>query len=731
MASPFQKQARDRKFIYIGLIIVLFTFAWFWRHYNIDAQASKLAIREINRGDVELSGSVIRLTLTGSRGLATCALWISAIDKQKKNQWNELELLVRSLTKLQPYFITPWLFQSWNLAYNVSVESDRVRDKYFYITRGIELLAEGEKQNRNHPDLRFNIGFYNQHKICQSDETNTLRSLFQLSCIPPSERDPSRFRVFTDEGRELRWAEFASFLAENPTNQTMKARIEKAMREFDNFCKDHPQLARRLRDGIRRETKFEQARQFSCESVDAVIGFLSDNQVVPSLFEDTPPAPPNGWEAKKDKLKSVEQRFPVLPPPRRVEKPQVEFLPGELTYESRLGDEFDAYANARAWYSYSQEPIPPADLLPGSTQPLVDRNLQRKPKNIATLIFRNYPARAQSYIGERLQQEGWFDDSGWRIYGWFEGDNFSDGSPALIGNGRDKWSLKAWEDAARLWQDHAEQNHMMFKSAEEEAVKRKLAAEFRKSVNIGENEQPPTLREDRMTPEEKERYQAAWFMKELDVYRNMSNFMHHYVRARAEAQPSTMNCRKLFFEAETERLHDNPRAALEIYRKKESMSDWKEKVLLTTKRVGDKDLRVLTEFGKDPSTQESSYEVQFRYLNLFDREEGQLIKQQILQRLQQLDFASLAISHAGLYPGVIPTWLPIVSLVSPRPFQNVDLVSGPFDGKDDEGKPLIEDHVISTFMSRKNLTPKKPQSTSTQEPPLISETTKEAPASKP
>ncbi len=95
MASPFQKQARDRKFIYIGLIIVLFTFAWFWRHYNIDAQASKLAIREINRGDVELSGSVIRLTLTGSRGLATCALWISAIDKQKKNQWNELELLVR------------------------------------------------------------------------------------------------------------------------------------------------------------------------------------------------------------------------------------------------------------------------------------------------------------------------------------------------------------------------------------------------------------------------------------------------------------------------------------------------------------------------------------------------------------------------------------------------------------------------------------------------------------
>jgi hypothetical protein len=282
-----------------------------------------------------------------------------------------------------------------------------------------------------------------------------------------------------------------------------------------------------------------------------------------------------------------------------------------------------------------------------------------------------------------------------------------------------------------MWQDHAEQNHMMFKSAEDEAVKRKLAAEFRKAANIGEFEQPPTLREDKMSPEEKDRYQAVWFLKELDVYRNMSTFMHHYVRARAEAQPATMNCRKQFFDAETERLHDNPRAALEIYRKKESISDWKEKVLLTTKRVGDKDLRVLTEFGLDSSTQESSYEVQFRYLNLFDREEGQLIKQQILHRLQQLEFAGIALSHAGLYPGVIPTWLPIVSLISPRPFQDVDLIPGPFDQKDDQGKPLIEEHVISTFMSRKNLTPKKPQATINTEPPLNTQQKKDLPPSKP
>src|SRR5262245_3492963 len=144
MANTFQIEAQRRKLAYIAAILVLFTLSWAFRRYSIDARAKELAIREESRGEVELTGSVVRLGLTGSRGLAPCLLWNRAIEAQKKNQWNEMEVLVRALTKLQPHFITPWLFQSWNLAYNVSVEADRLRDKYFYVTRGIELLAEGE-----------------------------------------------------------------------------------------------------------------------------------------------------------------------------------------------------------------------------------------------------------------------------------------------------------------------------------------------------------------------------------------------------------------------------------------------------------------------------------------------------------------------------------------------------------------------------------------------------------
>src|SRR5436190_1864032 len=180
MASPYQQQAFQRKLTYGGLILVLLTASWGWRRIDwsvlglpvrgIDAQAAELSIREQSRGEVELTGAFVRLGLIGSRGLATCVLWSAAIEKQKKNQWNELEVIVRSLTKLQPHFVTPWLFQSWNLSYNVSVEADRVADKYFYITRGVDLLARGERQNRDHPDLRWSIGFFTQHKVGQSDE---------------------------------------------------------------------------------------------------------------------------------------------------------------------------------------------------------------------------------------------------------------------------------------------------------------------------------------------------------------------------------------------------------------------------------------------------------------------------------------------------------------------------------------------------------------------------------
>src|SRR5271166_2388650 len=137
MASTLQQQSFQRKLIYLAIIMALLSASWVYRSYVVEAKATELGMLEENRGNVKLAGAAVRLSLTGSRGLAICILWNVAMDLQKKNKWSELELVTLSLSQLQPHFISPWMFQSWNLAYNVSVEADRVRDKYFYIVRGI------------------------------------------------------------------------------------------------------------------------------------------------------------------------------------------------------------------------------------------------------------------------------------------------------------------------------------------------------------------------------------------------------------------------------------------------------------------------------------------------------------------------------------------------------------------------------------------------------------------
>src|SRR5262249_29843280 len=156
--------------------------------------------------------------------------------------------------------------------------------------------------------IRWSIGFFCQHKINLHDQTNVLRSLFQLSCIPPNERDPNRFlKTVSEDGR-----------------------TELNMKELEQFCMDHPQLVRRLHSGIQRESKRETRRQFLCPTPQAVVQFLADNYKILSLYETPEKAPLNGWVKKEDRLLEEFDRFPILPP-----------VPGK---PPRLGGNFDPKA---------------------------------------------------------------------------------------------------------------------------------------------------------------------------------------------------------------------------------------------------------------------------------------------------------------------------------------------------------------------------------------------------
>lgn len=513
MASPFQKQSQLRKATYAALILALFCLTLLHRKHILEPWGNGLDLREQALGEAELTGTVVNLTLTGSRGVALWMLWDSAQDMQKRGQWSELNLTVKAITKLQPHYTGPWQFHSWNLAYNVPAELVRVEDKYYYITRGMELLDEGHQKNRDNPDLRFSLGTYYQGRFgTATDEANTMRTLLQLSCIKlhdasqpnPNERDdrdPERLRRGGVVHRQ----------------------------RFQKFCTQHPHLVRRLRESL------------GCGTPEEVVQYLADHRDIPTYFP-----------TEKSELK-----FPLLPRRTGANMP--------LTYaaeDTSLPDEFDNFTAARMWFTYAQGPLPPPRPL---TQPRADELGQyRLPKIIPlTVVFRQYPARAASYHAEWLEKEGWFDH-GWEVDEGKEKRWFADN--VVVGGGRN-WSGDAWAQARNLWDEFGERNGLLLTPAERTA-REELAAAYRSGYGVAAGELDAQMHAEDLPPEMRPSFEAHRQLALYDRLRSSkaTNFPHFHAQAHAQATKESVTARRLFFEARKQHLAGEDGQAADLFR---------------------------------------------------------------------------------------------------------------------------------------------------------------------
>jgi hypothetical protein len=540
MANIYQQAAKQRKLIYLGSIVALLGLSLVVRgsfsgidrrgvdevaasptmSLTLDGRAKIHELTELQQGDKELGGAAIQLLLTGSRGLAICALWNNAIDKQKKQEWNELDISVNSITKLQPHFTAPWLFQSWNLAYNVSVEMDRLDDMYFYIARGISVIAEGESLNRNNPDLRYNVGFYYQNKFGVSDRVTTLRCLYQLSCIPDEDRDPDRLvTVSSDGSRSVNMA------------------------AFEEFCRAHPQFIRRLKETRIPVDGSEERAHPLATTPEAVITFLRNNRKLPSRYRP-------GTRDLKERLK----QFPVMPDLR--DQP---VTTRELNFDSGFADhEQDAFQGSRAWYSLANCSLPPATQKPNNDgnwnpNPLI----YRVPKRPATIIFRQGPMRAQTYLAERLTKEGWFDDEPWAI------DDLIDPERAWIPKtGPDSQPMsarfvtqgtaqQAWQESAARWQAHGIANglRMVPSTLQMYVGKAEEYSRLHPGVGIVDLEPPMTPEEaqDERLRDLRDGHEGlrAWVTN-----RHMTNYEQFEIEAAAMQTNEAILAKKRFFQAD-------------------------------------------------------------------------------------------------------------------------------------------------------------------------------------
>jgi hypothetical protein len=564
--NPLQRASMIRKVIYFAAILVLFTVSMVWRgmipvplgastaraaqplrwaaNHTIQSQAQRLEVWEAdpNEGEAEVSGSALRLALTGSRGIAVTLLWQAAIEKQKRNDFHEFESLVKAVTKLQPNFITPWIFQSWNITYNISVEMQGSGDMYFYIVRGIQLLAEGERRNKRSPDMRYQIAFYYQNKFGVSDTVETLRCLFDLSCIPPSERNPDALLI-------------------NPKTKELDRDA------FRQFCERHPHFVRRLR-GADTVVLDKRAREkLRAPTPEDVIRFLRDNyKDLPCRYRKN--ALSDDWT---DDLADADKQFPALPPQFNEGPDEAHPLIATNEDTAPVVGYFSAYKAARAWFSYSLLLLPPplkdeqGDPIPGPTPPPGvgghDPAKHRVPRLPMMIIFRQGAPRAQSYQAELEQKEGWFDSDGWRIPGWFPEREQKGEKVVVVGAGR-PWSLIEWQRAAEMWRQHGKDYGLTLSPERYESL-RQQAGDMNAPLGANPADDAAARR----------RYLAREAMRFYVTYRQTTNFPYFLHSAEGEARPATVQARKTLWLAEQAKNNADNDKAIELY--KDGLEQWK------------------------------------------------------------------------------------------------------------------------------------------------------------
>lgn len=100
------------------------------------------------------------------RGLFVNMLWMRANELKEQGMFHESIELAKTITKLQPRFPRVWAFHAWNLAYNISVETQTPQERYQWVMSGVRLLRdEGIPANPNDLYLHKELAWILLHKI--------------------------------------------------------------------------------------------------------------------------------------------------------------------------------------------------------------------------------------------------------------------------------------------------------------------------------------------------------------------------------------------------------------------------------------------------------------------------------------------------------------------------------------------------------------------------------------
>ena len=110
--------------------------------------------------------NTIGMSLGALRGLLVDYLWIKIHQMQKDGLYFEVMADAELITKLQPRFPQVWVFHAHNMAYNISVATHTIEERWEWVNEGIRLLREKAlRANPNDMVLHKELAFFFMHKL--------------------------------------------------------------------------------------------------------------------------------------------------------------------------------------------------------------------------------------------------------------------------------------------------------------------------------------------------------------------------------------------------------------------------------------------------------------------------------------------------------------------------------------------------------------------------------------
>ena len=112
--------------------------------------------------------SATLVALGGCRGIISEGLWWRIADLQRQNRYAELVPLTDLLVTLDPASGDTWVYNAWNLSYNISAAHHDVAEKWHWVKEGILLLERGLRAAPQSEPILRQLGWTFEDKIAGS-----------------------------------------------------------------------------------------------------------------------------------------------------------------------------------------------------------------------------------------------------------------------------------------------------------------------------------------------------------------------------------------------------------------------------------------------------------------------------------------------------------------------------------------------------------------------------------